>query len=527
MLYNLHKMENRIDAGKARETSPKPFDDQITTLLEEIDLAIKWERPSILLAVYNSELVNDQAQEALRKQIELLGQKVKTIKVNKENFDIPWFLAQFEQHEKVVFFVSGFRWGGGRSRTYAYQALNMRRELFVDEKVRLVIWLNEKEASDLPHHAPDFWAFRHRVVEFFESSTTPFNYTVSDVFSWWDWHLDLEPVNINAKIVKRESTLESMPVSDASLFPRINSMFSLAFLYSSKNEHGKAISWLEKALALTSNPMAASMQSKILNGLGILYHDEKKLEVAAAVLQKALEKDPNNSQTWNILGRVFLGLDRKMDAMHAFKKALKLDTKDASTWNNLGNSLREMGKPQDALYAYKQASRLEPNNPYPWINTAHAHMDSGQPDKAIRSYKKTIRLDPKNMHAWKDLGDIYREMNRLEEAIAAYHKGLKIDPNQILLYGGLAACYRMLDRPESVKKQIKLSIPLLREHNEKERSEFEALCGNNLEAIQLLGIALARKQVNARSVRSNPNFNSLHSDPRYQKLMDAYPDPTQ
>lgn len=518
-------MKNNIDPGQASEKSSESFDEQIATLLEEIDLAIKWDRPSILLGVYNSELVNNQAQEALRKQIELLGQKVTHIKVNKENFDIPWFLAQFEQHEKVVFFVSGFRWGGGRSRTYAYQALNMRRELFVDEKIRLVIWLNEKEATDLPHHAPDFWAFRHRVVEFFETSSTPRVFSVSDKFSWWDWQVDVVPENINAKISKRESTLAAMPGGNSTLLARINSIYILAYLYSCKQDLTRAAALLEKALALTSDPQAASLQPKILNGLGMLCHDQNKLDVAAAVLQKSIEKDPKNPHTWNILGRVFQNQDRNNDALHAFKKSLKLDTKIASAWNNLGNSLRELGQFQDALFAFKQATKLEPTNSLPWLNTAHAHLDSGQPDKAIRSYKKTTRLDPNNIHAWNDLGGIYREMNRLEDAIAAYNKALKIDPEQLLSYGGLAACYQMLGKPDAQKKHIKSAIPLLREENEKNRSEFEALCGNHKEAIQLLGIALAKKQVTPRSIRSNPNFNGLRSEPRYQQLMNEYPDP--
>jgi len=513
-------MNNNPDPGKASNASSEPFDDRIATLLEEIELAIKWDRPSILLAVYNSELINNQAQEALRKQIEMLGQKVTQIKVNKENFDIPWFLAQFEQNEKVVFFVSGFRWGGGRSRTYAYQALNMRRELFVDEKIRLVIWLNEKEATDLPHHAPDFWAFRHRVVEFLETSTTPTSFSVSDLFSWWDWQADVTPDNFNTKISKRESALAALPVSDLSLLTRIKSMYNLAYLYSCKQDHSKAASLLEKALALTSNPQAAAWQGKILNGLGILHHGQNKLETAAAILQKWIEKDPGNSQTWNILGRVYHEQDRKSDAMQAYKKALKLDPKNASGWNNLGNSLRENGQFQDALYAYKQATRLEELNPIPWINSAHAQMDSGQPDKAIRAYKKATRLDPNNVHAWYELGNIFREMNRLEDAIAVYNKAIKIDPNHILSHGGLVASYQLLDRPESVNKQIKLAIPLLREQNEKIRSEFEALCGNNVDAMRLLEIAIAKKQVTPQAARSNPNFNNLHSETRYQKLMD-------
>src|SRR5665648_397801 len=117
-------MNNPSSSDQVLNRSSESFEDRITTLLEEIDLAIKWDRPSILLAVYASEVINNQAQESLEKHIEWLGQKVTHIKVDKENFDLAWFLSQFELHENVVFFISGLRWGGGRSRSNAYQALN-------------------------------------------------------------------------------------------------------------------------------------------------------------------------------------------------------------------------------------------------------------------------------------------------------------------------------------------------------------------------------------------------------------------
>ena len=153
------------------ENVDSSFDSRIWTLLEEIELSMKWDRPSILLAIYSSEVICSHAQAVLEQQILSLGYEVAHIKVDKENFDLGWFLSQFEQQGRVIFFISGLRWGGGRSRTNSYQALNLRREVFVSQKTRMVVWLNPKEASDLPIHAPDFWAFRHRVVEFGEETT--------------------------------------------------------------------------------------------------------------------------------------------------------------------------------------------------------------------------------------------------------------------------------------------------------------------------------------------------------------------
>jgi tetratricopeptide (TPR) repeat protein len=514
-------MKNASDPGHVTNNSSETFEERIATLLEEIDLAIKWDRPSILLAVYASEVIHNHAQESLKKQIEWLGQKVTRIKVDKENFDLAWFLSQFEQHEKVVFFISGLRWGGGRSRSNAYQALNMRRELFVDEKIRLVIWLNEKEASDLPHHAPDFWAFRHRVVEFPDNiSILPASSHRAEL-SWRDWQVNENPDDLDAKITLRESLLANLPVSDSSLFTRTDLMYILAYLYWVKHEYDKSTSYLEKGLALAVHPQATSIQTKFRVALGMLYHDQYLLDMAMAAFQKVIELEPRNPSAWNNLGRVFNDQGRQDDALHAFKKAIKLAPKYANAWNNLGNYHRENGQNRDALHAYKQATRFEPQNAKPWINLAHTHLDIGQPDMAIRAYKKATRLVPDNVDLLYDLGNIYREMNRFKDAIAAYNKVIKLDPKYILPYAGLVACYRLMGKPEAVKKQIELARPLLENQTRFKRSEFEALCGNNGEAIRLLEIALDKNQTTPHEVRSNPNFIGLRTEPRYMKLING------
>ena len=514
-------MNNPSFSGQVPNISSESFEDRITTLLEEIDLAIKWDRPSILLAVYPSEIINNRAQESLEQHIVWLGQKVTRIKVDKENFDLAWFVSQFEQHDKVVFFISGLRWGGGRSRSNTYQALNMRRELFVDEKIRLVIWLNQKEASDLPHHAPDFWAFRHRVVEFPDNISSKFS-SFRDNLSWRDWQVNETPHDLKAKIALRESMLADLPVSDSSLFTRTDLMYALAFLYWCQLDYDRATSYLENGLALASHPQAAAIQVKFKIALGMLYHDQYLMDKSQTILHQVIEQEPHSPAAWNNLARVFNDQGRQEDALHAFKKAIKLSPRYANAWNNLGNFHIENGNRVEALLAYKQATRFEPQNAKPWINLAHTHLDSGQPDLAIRAYKKAIRLVPENTSLLNDLGNIYRGMNRFKDAISSYNKAIKLTPKFILPYAGLVACYRQMGRSDSASKHFSLAQPLLENQPALTKAEFEALCGNHHAAIRFLKIALDENQINPDSVRTNQNFNGLHADSRYQELMAGY-----
>ncbi|MFN2216157.1 MAG: tetratricopeptide repeat protein [Anaerolineales bacterium] len=494
------------------------FDSCITSLIEEIALSIKWDRPSILLAVYPSEVIRMQGQTALEKQISSLGYKVTYIKVDKENFDLAWFLSQFDQHKQVVFFISGLRWGGGRSRTNAYQALNLRRELFVSEKMRLVIWMNPLEATNLPIHAPDFWAFRHRVVEFPEQSpnkkTDQLNARVEtperhDLLSWRDWQINETAERINEKIVLRESLLAGMPVEKASNFMRTELMYTLAYLYWSKGSFEKAGNYLDQALAIAKQPEGKPMRSKILVAMGILYHDRGNLEIALQRYNKVLETDPENSHCLNNLGRLYMDSGKKEEALDAFKLSTKLDSKNSNAWNNLGNYYRLNGKFEKALDAYKKSAKLEPMLDIPLINTASAHLDLGQPDKAIRALKKANRIDPSNVVTLMKLGNIYLGMNRFKDARTSYNKANKEDSTYFPAYIGLITCENLLKKPKAANKHLSEAMEIYKNQNEVMQAAFEVQRGNHKEAIQLLNKALNKGMITPQGIRTNPFFDPL------------------
>ena len=89
--------------------------------------------------------------------------------MDESHFDIPLLLSQRPERDRSVFSVTGLARGGGKAGANAYRALNIRREYFVDYAIRVVIWLARDEAMALSRHAPDFWAFRRRVVDAIEA----------------------------------------------------------------------------------------------------------------------------------------------------------------------------------------------------------------------------------------------------------------------------------------------------------------------------------------------------------------------
>ena len=144
------------------------FEDRVNIVLDELALGIQWDRPSIILVVYRSEHIKNLVQAILSKSLGESGQAVLHYAVDRRHFDIPLELVDHPRHEQAIFFVGGLSWGGGRGYSNAYRALNMHREYLVEGKIKAIFWLTKNEAKQLTHFSPDFWAFRHNVVEFLD-----------------------------------------------------------------------------------------------------------------------------------------------------------------------------------------------------------------------------------------------------------------------------------------------------------------------------------------------------------------------
>jgi tetratricopeptide (TPR) repeat protein len=155
------------------------FEDRLNIVLDELSLGIQWARPSLILAVYRSEVVKNLVQTALAKSLVESGQAVFHYVVDKFHYDIPVELLEHPNHDQAIFFVSGLRWGGGRGYSNAYRALNMHREILVEGRIKVIFWLTKLEAIQVTRHAPDFWAFRHQVVEFLDLPSTQIGNSVS------------------------------------------------------------------------------------------------------------------------------------------------------------------------------------------------------------------------------------------------------------------------------------------------------------------------------------------------------------
>jgi tetratricopeptide (TPR) repeat protein len=418
------------------------FEERVDILFEELELAIKWERPSILIAVYESEYVRKDVENLLEGRLSKLGQKVSHFHIDEKQFDTPMILVQNPDNKETVYFITGLKWGGGKGGFNAYRALNMRREFFIDNLMRAIFWLTKSEAANLPRHAPDFWAFRHRVVEFTEDAVIHKQKLTENQLSWDGWKSAELLDDIEEKIALRESMLADLPEGLESQASRTDLLYTLASYYWAKGNNDKSLELLNKGIGLAARMQDLVAESQFWAGIGIVYHTQKDFTRALPAYQKAVERNSYNIYAWNNLAIAYNDLGNSNNAIQVCRKAIDLNPRNSGAYAILGNIYLQLGQFEDAKESFQIASRLEPKVALYWTNLGVSFQDQGRNKEALRAYLKASRLAPQDAIVWKNLGNLYKSMNRLSEAKRAYNKALVINPDDPETRLSLAACER-------------------------------------------------------------------------------------
>jgi tetratricopeptide (TPR) repeat protein len=467
------------------------FEEHVAALYGELEQAIKWERPSILLAIYSSEFVRADAEDALTAELNKLGQTSIHYHVSgKENADIALNLSQQPDVDHTVFFVSGLQWGGGEGGGNAYRALNYRREYFVDYHIRVIFWVTEEEAVALPNLAPDFWAFRHRVIEFFELPAPKRAAEIEDELYWASNEERALRQDTESKIAFREALLKDFDETRETLATRADLLSSLANLYWVKRDYEKSadlwrqtrrlaerlkdarlrvvcyiglgniyrtIGWYKRGATAFQRAIELDPSSiPAYTGLGIVYRILGRYDEAIHIYQQAIDRNADEASPYNGLGWVFLVLGRHNEARNAFLRAIELDPKYISAWNGLGKTFASIGRNGEAIAAFRQAIKLDPSFTFSWNSLGGILMDLGNANDAVKAFKEAIRIAPQTASSWNGLGSVYTRIDQREEAIAAFQRAIELEPRAVEAYNGLGFAYACQGRAgEAIASYLK------------------------------------------------------------------------
>ncbi|PYP93026.1 MAG: hypothetical protein DMG65_02310 [Candidatus Angelobacter sp. Gp1-AA117] len=332
---------------------------------------------------------------------------------------------------------------------------------------------------------------------------------------------------------------------------------NLAFAYAAKYRLTADLKWLDKAKPICEQ--AISLNDKLAPAhvtLGMIREGTGNLDGAIREYEQALELDPTDDYTRNLLSLAYDKAGRLLQAEALLKSAVKRNPASWVNYNFLGYFYYRHAQYSQAEPQFLAASQLAPDNPrtfsmlggvylaeckykeaedilarqvalqptyaaYSNLGTARLHQ--ARYSDAAQMFQKATGLRPDDDRLWYNLGNAYSMAGEQAKATAAYQKALELGervlavrPKDDQLQGRLILYYAKLGQKE--KTQRTLAQLARRPVNEPEiwfnAAVAYELLGERAHGLDALHSA-AEAGYSLCEIQSAPELASLRNDKRY------------
>jgi len=113
---------------------------------------------------------------------------------------------------------------------------------------------------------------------------------------------------------------------------------------------------------------------------------------------RSIEADPNDGQTWYLLGRCYMAQQKYRKAYDAYQQAVYRDSQNPTFWCSIGVLYYQINQYRDALDAYSRAIRLNPYLSEVWYDLGTLYESCSQISDSLDAYQRAAELDPNNKH---------------------------------------------------------------------------------------------------------------------------------
>ncbi len=183
-----------------------------------------------------------------------------------------------------------------------------------------------------------------------------------------------------------------------------------------------------------------------------VFMQQKDTAQAIAALEKSLEIDPYDGQTWAARSIISLSREEWAESEQYLDKAIHLLPKNASFHINRALARYNQNNLRGAMTDYDTALDIEPNNFLGHYNRGLLRAQVGDDNRAITDFDFVLRLEPDNMMALFNRAVLLDKTGDLQGAIRDYSKVIDEYPN---FWTGLefrAACYRRLGMTKQAER---------------------------------------------------------------------------
>jgi len=207
---------------------------------------------------------------------------------------------------------------------------------------------------------------------------------------------------------------------------------------------------------------------------------------------------------------------------NSIKRALQLDPNSLDAHFIYATLLTALGRFPEAVSEMNIAEQLDPLSAEVQDALGRILFYSGKTDEAVLRVKRAIDMEPRSAGAHGLLADIYTEMDRHTEALALYDKARVLrgnPPDNPPFLAILARVYARMGKRSEARRILKGLTNELDSGKPWMATAYAAL-GDNDQAFRALSKVVEQREELAIWIKSDPQYESLHSDPRWRTVLE-------
>jgi serine/threonine protein kinase/Tfp pilus assembly protein PilF len=291
-----------------------------------------------------------------------------------------------------------------------------------------------------------------------------------------------------------------------------------------KDDVDKGIKYFHQAIDLDPNYALAyeGLSYAYYTGDDLFLSPLESMPKSDEATKKALQLDDTLPEAHTDMAIVHFWYDYDWSAAEKeFRRAIELRPNYAHAHEYYGWQLISVGRTEEGMKESKRALELDPLSTEVGANVGGNFYFAHQYGTAIEQLRKTLEMDPNYWLARMFLGSSYEASGDLPRAIAECERARETETTILWPLAELAHAYAVSGRKreaEEILKQLKdrSKLSYVPAYN---FAEIYIGLGEKEHALAFLEKAYADRSMLLTFLKVDPQFDSLHSEPRFKDLL--------
>lgn len=217
-------------------------------------------------------------------------------------------------------------------------------------------------------------------------------------------------------------------------------------------------------------PYTESTYSALIDfGESAIEKEEKEeYEKALEYSSRAIQKDPNRIQAYNLRGRAYTSLERYDRALEDFAEAEKIDPDDAETYFNRGYLHQQQDRYSDAINDYDKATSKKEDYGEAYYRRGRIKYDLDEMEEALEDFTEAIRSKPDYFDAYFQRSLILQEFEEYPSALDDLNKAIELNPNDLRVYYNRFEILFFFGHEDDARQDLEVALELAKQQENEE-----------------------------------------------------------